>query len=93
VLLREAANAVAVPRSAVRLEGEERTPVVYVIAGGKVSRRAVALGITDEEQWLVQLTSGVQLGEVVVVGPAEGLANGAPAEVLKATSGAAAPGR
>ena len=93
VLLREAANAVAVPRSAVRLEGEERAPVVYVIAGGKVSRRAVALGITDEEQGLVQLTSGVQLGEVVVVGPAEGLANGAPAEVLKATAGAATPGR
>jgi membrane fusion protein (multidrug efflux system) len=93
VLLREATNAIAVPRSAVRLEGEERTPVVYVIAGGKVSRRVVGLGITDEEQGLVQLTSGVQPGEVVVVGPAEGLADGAPAEVLKATAGSAPSGR
>ncbi len=93
VLLREAANAVAVPPSAVRLEGDARTPVVYVIAGGKVSRRAVGVGIADDEQGLVQITSGVHVGEVVVVGPAEGLADGAPAEILKATAGAAARGR
>jgi RND family efflux transporter MFP subunit len=93
VLLREAANAVAVPPSAVRLEGDARTPVVYVIAGGKVSRRAVGVGIADDEQGLVQITSGVHAGDVVVVGPAEGLADGAPAEVLKATAGTAARGR
>jgi membrane fusion protein (multidrug efflux system) len=93
VLLREVADAVVVPRSAVRLEGEARTPVVYVIAAGKVSRRVVGLGISDEEQGLVQLTSGVQPGEVVVVGPAEGLSDGAPAEVLKAPASAARPGR
>jgi membrane fusion protein (multidrug efflux system) len=82
VLLRAAAGAVTVPRTALRLEGDARTPVVYVVAGGKVQRRVVGVGITDEEQGLVQITSGVQAGDVVVVGPVEGLAEGVPAEVL-----------
>ncbi len=87
VLLREAPTALAVPTTAVRLEGDARTPVVYVIAAGKVVRRPVGVGIVDEERGLQQVTSGLQAGDVVVVGPVEGLADGAPAEIV----GAAAP--
>ncbi len=92
VLLRSAQGAVTVPRSAVRLEGDARTPVVYAIAGGKVQRRPVGVGITDEEQGLVQIVSGVRAGDVVVVGPVEGLADGVLAEILgsaRADSGSA----
>jgi len=84
VLVREAPGAVAVPRSALRTEGDVRTPVVYVIAGGTVRKRVVSVGVTDEDQGLVQITSGVQAGEVVVVGPVEGLAEGVRAEVVGA---------
>lgn len=84
VLVREAPGAVAVPRSALRTEGDARTPVVYVIAGGTVRKRVVSVGVTDEDRGLVQITSGVQAGEVVVVGPVEGLAEGARAEVVGA---------
>jgi RND family efflux transporter MFP subunit len=84
VLVREAPGAVAVPRSALRTEGDMRTPVVYVIVGGTVRKRVVSVGVTDEDQGLVQLTSGVQAGEVVVVGPVEGLAEGVRAEVVGA---------
>lgn len=82
VLTQEARNAIAVPRTAVRYEGDARTPVLYVIAQGKVARRTVGVGILDEERQLVQITSGVQAGDVVVVGPIEGLAEGAPVEIL-----------
>ena len=92
VLVREAAAAVAVPRTAVRYEGDGRAPVVYVIAAGKVSRRAVTLGITDEDAGLVQIASGVQAGDVVVVGPVEGLTDGAPAEVLTQAADSSARG-
>lgn len=92
VLLREAPNAVAVPRTAVRLEGDARTPVVYVIAGGKVHRRVVGVGVVDEEQGLQQITAGIQPGDLVVVGPVEGLTDGAAAEVEgRAAAPAAAP--
>jgi RND family efflux transporter MFP subunit len=82
VLVREAANAVAVPRTALRYEGDSRTPVVYLIAGGKVVRRVVTVGISDEDAGLVQIATGLQAGDVVVVGPIEGLTDGAPVEVL-----------
>jgi RND family efflux transporter MFP subunit len=92
VLVREAVNAVVVPRTAVRFEGDSRTPVVYVIAGGKVGRRVVTLGIADEEAGLLQIASGVQVGDVVVVGPVEGLTDGAPAEILGQAADSSARG-
>jgi len=82
VLTREAVNVVAVPLTALRYEGDARTPVVYVIAQGKVARRIVGVGIADEDRRLVQVTSGVQAGDIVVVGPIEGLTDGAPVEIL-----------
>jgi RND family efflux transporter MFP subunit len=85
VVVREVSGAVAVPRSAVRTEGDGRTAVVYVIASGKIARRPVTLGVSDEDAGLVQIVSGVQAGEQVVVGPVEGMADGAPVEVVGAT--------
>jgi RND family efflux transporter MFP subunit len=92
VLVHEVAYAVAVQRTAVRYEGDSRTPVVYVIAGGKVVRRVVTVGITDEDAGLVQIASGVQAGEVVVVGPVEGLTDGALVEVLGQAADSSARG-
>ncbi|MEK7667580.1 MAG: efflux RND transporter periplasmic adaptor subunit [Gemmatimonadota bacterium] len=82
VLTQEAPNAIAVPRTALRYEGDARTPMLYVIVQGKVARRTVGVGILDEERQLVQVTSGVQAGDIVVVGPIEGLTEGAPVEIL-----------
>ena len=89
VLLREA-EGVALPRTAVRYEGDARTPVVYVVAGGTVHRRTVGVGVADEERGLTQITSGVQVGDLVVTGPVEGLSDGVPAEVLGRTGAPAA---
>ena len=89
VVTAEAANAVAVPRSAVRREGEAGTPVVYAIAGGKIARRVVTLGVDDEDQGLVQIRSGVAVGERVIVGPVEGVADNAPVEVVGAAADSA----
>ncbi len=86
------AGAVAVPRSAVRFEGDARTPVVYVIAGGAARRRTVVVGINDDDRGLVQITSGVRAGDVVVVGPVEDLADGVAVDVLgQFPAGASAP--
>lgn len=93
VLVREVANAVVVPRTAVRYEGDSRTPVVYVIAGGKVDRRVVTVGITDEDAGLVQVATGVQAGDVVVVGPVEGLTDGTPVEIFGQAADSSARGK
>jgi RND family efflux transporter MFP subunit len=94
VLVDEAANAVTVPRTAIRREGDAATPVVYVVAGGRIARRLVSVGIADDDLGLVQIMSGVHAGETVVVGPVEGLTDGAPVDILgQAADSTAVPSR
>lgn len=86
-LLEQVRDAVAVPRSGIRLEGEERTPVAYLISGGRVVRRPVTLGVEDTDQGLVQVRAGVQPGDTVIVGTVD-IADGTRVEI--AGSGPAA---
>jgi len=90
VVTKEVAGAVAVPRAALRYEGESRTPVVYVVAGGRISKRQVGVGIADDDVGLVEITRGVAAGDTAVIGPIEGLVDGTPVAVAAATDQAAA---
>ncbi len=81
VVTNEARDAVAVPREAVRYEGEGRTPWVYTVSAGKVARRQVRVGVADDHLSLVGITSGIAAGDTVIVGPIEGLAEGTPVQV------------
>lgn len=80
-LLEEVRGAVAVPRTAVRYEGEERTPAVYAVVQGRIERRVVQVGVEDPDRDLIQVRSGVAAGDVVVVGPVDALADGTKVEV------------
>jgi RND family efflux transporter MFP subunit len=88
-LLEQVRDAVAVPAAAVRYEGEARAPVVYAVAGGRVARRAVAVGVEDADQGLVQLLRGVAAGDTVIIGPVDNVADGT--RVTIAGGGAPAP--
>jgi RND family efflux transporter MFP subunit len=90
-LLEEVRDAVAVPRSAVRTEGEERTTAVYAVVQGRIQRRVVAVGVEDPDQDLVQVTSGVAAGDVLVVGPVDALADGTRVEVPGAAPAESVP--
>ncbi len=81
VVVNESRDAIAVPPAAVRREGVAQETVVYVIAQGKVARRAVRTGITDAARGLVEVRSGLAPGDTVVVGPVEGLAEGTRVDV------------
>jgi membrane fusion protein (multidrug efflux system) len=93
VLTREVADAVAVPRTAVRYEGEARTPYAYVVDHGMLARRQLGVGIADDAQALVEVTSGVAAGDTVIVGPIEGLSDGTPIRIAGAATAVAAPAR
>lgn len=80
-LVREAKDVVAVPRTAVRREGTDSAPVVYVVVAGVIARRPVTLGVEDADRGLVQITQGVAVGELVIVGPVDGLADGMRVDV------------
>ena len=67
-------NAVVVPEDAV--QPLRTANVVWVISGGKASRRVVQLGARS--QGVVEVVSGVKAGELVVVGGLERMAEGMP---------------
>jgi membrane fusion protein (multidrug efflux system) len=67
-------NSVVVPEDAV--QPLRTANVVWVVAAGKASRRVVQLGA--RAQGVVEIQSGIQPGEVVVVGGLERMAEGMP---------------
>ena len=68
------ANAIVVPEDAV--QPLRTANVVWVVAGGKASRRVVTLGARSQGK--VEVVSGVAPGELVVVGGLERMAEGMP---------------
>jgi membrane fusion protein, multidrug efflux system len=70
------ANALAAPASAV--DTTTTPPMVMRVAGGKVEKLAVELGVRDEVAGQVGIVSGVRAGDVLVLGSARAsLADGA----------------
>ena len=68
------ANAIVVPEDAV--QPLRSANVVWAVVDGKANRRVVTLGVRSEG--VVEIVSGVQAGEVVVVGGLERMGEGAP---------------
>jgi RND family efflux transporter MFP subunit len=75
VILGQARGALAVPQAGVRSDSSGKS-YVLVVVGGRLARRDVTTGLVDEQAGLVQVTAGLAAGDVVVVGPAEGLQPG-----------------
>jgi len=77
-------DAITVPSEAV-METPDGQRTVFVVLDGKASRRVVRLGIEGEQS--VQVVSGVEPGEQVVVTGQEDLKDGAPVRVAGAGAG------
>jgi membrane fusion protein (multidrug efflux system) len=71
-------NALVIPKAALSLESLGDT--VYVVADGEAERRDVILGFREEN--LVEVVSGLEDGERVVVVGQDGLSQGTPIQVL-----------
>ena len=75
IVLREVKGAVAVPQSAIRRD-EGSKVYVLVVDGGRIGRREITTGATDEQASLVEVTRGSRAEKRSIVGPAEGLEPG-----------------
>jgi RND family efflux transporter MFP subunit len=73
IVLSEVKGAIAVPAAALHTDGGQA--YVLVIENGRIARRDVTTGATDEQASLVQVT-GLESGETVVLGAANGLEPG-----------------
>lgn len=78
----ESREALAVPLSAVDLKGT--SPSMLRVKDGKVERVSVELGLRDEVAQQVEIRSGLQAGDVVVLGSAKDLAEGTRVQVAQA---------
>lgn len=79
VLTAEARRVLVVPSSGVR--HDSTGAFVWILERGGVARRAVAAGLRDEAQDLIEIRSGLRGGETAIVGPIEGLSPGQRARV------------
>ena len=81
----DARRAVAVPISAVDRRGT--APVIHRLKGGKVDILPLQLGVRDEAAELVEIHAGVAQGDTVLLGTAQGIAQGTPVRVTKEEGG------
>lgn len=76
----------ALPLAAIR--SDAGLDFVWVVAGDRLRRQPVTLGRRDERARLVQVTSGLTLGERVLASRFDGLRDGQPVRLVESTSGA-----
>jgi membrane fusion protein (multidrug efflux system) len=81
-------NALVIPKAALSLESLGDT--VYVVGDGVAERRDVILGFREENR--VEVVSGLEDGERVVVVGQDGLSQGTPIQVLSDVGGGPAGG-
>lgn len=79
IVLREVRGAIAVPQAAVR--SDSAGTYVLLVAQGRIARRAVTTGASDEQAGLTEITAGLIGGETVIIGPASGLRAGEPVTI------------
>jgi RND family efflux transporter MFP subunit len=75
----QAHEALTVPYTAVDVRGVR--PWVLRVKGGKAERQDVQLGLRDEATERVEITSGVQTGDTLLLGTAQGITPGTPVRV------------
>jgi len=72
IVLKEARGAVAIPQPGLKNDDAGKT-YVLIIENGRVARRDVTVGLSDEASGMTEITSGLNGGESVIVGPIDGL--------------------
>ena len=85
--LAEVANAVTLPREALRASGEKFS--VLAIAQGRAEMREVQVGVTDEASGRVEIKSGVAAGETAILARVGGVIPGQAVAEAKAPAAAA----
>lgn len=87
LILDKGEAAPTIPASA--LQEEAGQAFVYTVEQGKIGRRAVKIGLREEQTGLVEVVSGLEKGVAVVAARTIGLKAGAAAKVLDAAAPAA----
>jgi hypothetical protein len=80
-----AASGIVVPQNAVNMTGE--SPWVLRVAGGKAEKVSVTVGLVDPHTERVEIKSGLNDGDVVLRGAAQGITPGTPVNIGNPVAG------
>ncbi|HEU4629971.1 MAG TPA: efflux RND transporter periplasmic adaptor subunit [Gemmatimonadaceae bacterium] len=75
-------DAVLVPSAAVRQAGGDTNPIVFRIAGDRLERVEVRVGVTDDQKGIAQIAEGIAPGDRVVVGNVGAIGAGAKVQIV-----------
>lgn len=75
-------DAVLVPVAAIRQSGDNEPPFVYRLNGDRLERAEVQVGIVDGARGIAQITSGVTVGDRVVVGNVGSVGVGSQVQIV-----------
>lgn len=68
IVARTINGTVTVPTSAIRYGQQQNAPFVYRLANETVEYQPIQMGIVDEATGVVQITSGLEVGDRIIVG-------------------------
>jgi RND family efflux transporter MFP subunit len=76
---------IIVPSSAIRYGQQQNAPFVYRISNETIEHQPVQLGIVDESSGIVQITSGLEPGDRVIVGNVGAIGRGVKVRIAGST--------
>jgi multidrug efflux pump subunit AcrA (membrane-fusion protein) len=79
-----------VPATAVDVRGT--APYVVRVKGGKAEKVQVQVGLTDKSSETIEVLAGLQAGDTLLLGAAQGITPGTPVKVTLGTATPAAAG-
>ncbi len=85
IVARTISGTVIVPTSAIRYGQQQNAPFVYRIANETVEHQPVQLGVVDESSGIVQVTSGLETGDRVIVGNVGAIGRGVKVRIAGST--------
>lgn len=81
IVARTVDGTIVIPTSAIRYGQQQSAPFVYRIANDAVEYQPIQLGIVDEAKGVIQITSGLEVGDRVVVGNVGAIGRGVKVRV------------
>lgn len=85
IVAKTISGTVVVPTSAIRYGQQQNAPFVYRIANETVEHQPVELGVVDEQTGIVQVISGIEPGDRVIVGNVGAIGRGVKIRVAGST--------
>jgi RND family efflux transporter MFP subunit len=85
IVARTITGTIIVPTSAIRYGQQQSEPFVYRISNETIEHQPVQLGVVDEASGIVQVTSGLEAGDRVIVGNVGAIGRGVKVRIAGST--------